>query len=154
MGKRCSPNLWVFLLRKPRKCHGARCNKVYVHNLQETKLWHMFCWHFKNNLRTNAKGAQTPMFEALRFGKQDKRFAVLFPNFSENVLHFDGTSMIFITVPRLFSSSAAIYVTIVWITASLSQHLAGYIQLVDQLSEIIVCVRSFEILQWILCQLQ
>jgi len=53
------------------------------------------------------------MFEALRFGKQDKRLAVLFPNFSVNVLHLDGTSMIFITVPRLFSSLAAIYITIV-----------------------------------------
>ena len=128
------------------RCICITCKKL--------KLWHRFCWHFKNNLRTNAKGAQPPMFEALRFGKQDKRLAVLFPNFSVNVLHLDGTSMIFITVPRLFSSLAAIYITIVWTTASLSQHLAGYIQLVDQLSEIVVYVRSFEILQWILCQLQ
>ena len=37
--------------RKHRKCHGKRCNKVYVYHLQETNMWHMFCWHFKNNLR-------------------------------------------------------------------------------------------------------
>jgi len=34
-----------------------------------------------------AKGAQSPIFEALRFGKQEKRFAVLLPKFSECALN-------------------------------------------------------------------
>ena len=40
----------------------------------------------RNHLVTHvllAKGAQSPIFEALGFGKQEKRFAVLLPKFSE-----------------------------------------------------------------------
>ena len=70
------------------------------------------------------------------------------------MVHVDGISVIYITVPRLFPLLAAIYITIMQIAASVSQHLAADIQLVDQLSEIVIYVRSFEMLRCILCQLQ
>jgi len=49
-------------------------------SLARNHLWHMFCWHVKDNL---SKIHRMVMFEALRHGKQEKRFAVLFPNFSK-----------------------------------------------------------------------
>jgi len=51
------------------------------------------------------------MFQVLRFGKQKKRFAVLFPYFSI-CAYVDGIAVIYITVPRLFSLLAAIYIGI------------------------------------------
>jgi len=84
------------------------------------------------------------MFEAARLGKQEKGLQFCF-QISINVLHIDGISVVYITVPRLFSLLAATYFTIIMSTAaSVSQHLAGYIQPVDQLSEIVIYVRSFE----------
>jgi len=66
---------------------------------------------------------------------------------SVNLLHVDGIFVIHITVLRLFSQLAAIYITDMEIVAPVSQHLAGYILLVDQLSEIVIYVRSFGVLQ-------
>jgi len=56
------------------------------------------------------RGPRTPMFEALKFGKQKKGLQFCF-QIPVNVLHVDGISVICITVPRL-SRLAAICITI------------------------------------------
>jgi len=73
-----------------RKCHGARCNKMYVHHLQGTNLWHMFCWHFKNNF---CKMPRVLNPQAFRFGKQEKGLQFCC-QISVNVLHVDGICVI------------------------------------------------------------
>jgi len=76
--------------------------------------------------------------------KRGKNLQFCFQN-SVNVPHVDGINVICIIVPRLFSLSTTIYITIIQRSASVPQHLVSYIQLVDQLSEIVIYVRSFEV---------
>ena len=77
------------------------------------------------------------MFEALRFGKQEKSLQFCFEN-SVNVLHVDGISVIYIAVPKLF-----LLLHYNCVNSCFCFIAPYYIQQVDQLSDIVIYVQSF-----------
>ena len=87
-----------------------------------------------------------PCLNNLWFGKQEKRFADLFPKFSKCAscwwyLWFTLLCQDYFHYKQLFR------LQLCKIAASVWQHLAAYIQLVDLLSEMVIYVRLFEVLQ-------
>jgi len=79
--------------------------------MQDTNLWYMFCWHFKNNLCKIKRVLKPTCLKHLVLENRKKVLQVCF-QISVNVLHVDGIVVIYITVPRLFSLFATIYITI------------------------------------------
>jgi len=78
--------------RKHRKCHGAICNKVYVHHLPETNLY-MFSWHFKNNLCKMQRVLNPVYLKHLGWENMKKSLQFCF-QISVKVLHVDDISVI------------------------------------------------------------
>ena len=74
-------------LRSPAKMSWNKMQQSVCASLAK-KLVVYVLLAFQNNLRRNTKDVQPYMFQALRFRKQEKRFAALFPTFSKCALRW------------------------------------------------------------------
>jgi len=70
--------------------------------LHETNLWHIFCWHFKNNLRKVQRVLNPPYLKHTLVWETGIKGLQFNFQISVNVLRDDSISMICIAVPKLF----------------------------------------------------